>query len=230
MQCGYDLTDDNRNRYVYVPGVRANCVVLEHIQWQMKWKWNDGVLIRPLLCTLFRLSWDAGDNEAKLMTKLAPEWVRTSDPVIRSPARYRWTTAPATHPVTREAVDTYWKKNQNSSNLGHTSCRSAHKNKLSNFRHPSPSQAPKRPSIIYWIGLGNKHAIFMTKCQRGHYMSRSSQRKRNNFPVEWRDILCIRSHIIIDQGRKRNTSAWLVYYTLKLNTVWQWSSGRIDYR
>ena len=31
------------------------------------------------------------------MTKLAPEWVRTSDPVIRSPARYRWTTAPASH-------------------------------------------------------------------------------------------------------------------------------------
>ena len=30
------------------------------------------------------------------MTKLAPEWVRTSDPVIRSPARYRWTTAPPT--------------------------------------------------------------------------------------------------------------------------------------
>ena len=29
------------------------------------------------------------------MTKLAPEWVRSSDPVIRSPARYRWTTAPA---------------------------------------------------------------------------------------------------------------------------------------
>ena len=29
------------------------------------------------------------------MTKLAPEWVRTSDPVIRSPARYCWTTAPA---------------------------------------------------------------------------------------------------------------------------------------
>ena len=27
------------------------------------------------------------------MTKLAPEWVRTSDPVIRSPARYRWATA-----------------------------------------------------------------------------------------------------------------------------------------
>ena len=38
---------------------------------------------------------DAGDNEAKLMTKHVPEWVRTSDPVIRSPARYRWTTAPA---------------------------------------------------------------------------------------------------------------------------------------
>ena len=29
------------------------------------------------------------------MTKFAPEWVRTSDPVIRSPVRYRWTTAPA---------------------------------------------------------------------------------------------------------------------------------------
>ena len=27
------------------------------------------------------------------MTKLAPEWVRTNDPVIRSPARYRWTPA-----------------------------------------------------------------------------------------------------------------------------------------
>ena len=33
------------------------------------------------------------------MTKLAPEWVRTSDPVIRSPARYRWTTAPAFHVI-----------------------------------------------------------------------------------------------------------------------------------
>ena len=33
------------------------------------------------------------------MTKLAPEWVRTSDPVIRSPARYRWTTAPASYGV-----------------------------------------------------------------------------------------------------------------------------------
>ena len=42
---------------------------------------------------------DAGDNEAKLMTKLAPEWVRTSDPVIRSPARYRWTTAPASYTI-----------------------------------------------------------------------------------------------------------------------------------
>ena len=29
------------------------------------------------------------------MTKLAPEWVQTSDPVIRSPARYHRTTAPA---------------------------------------------------------------------------------------------------------------------------------------
>ena len=29
------------------------------------------------------------------MTKLSPEWVQTSDPVIRSSARNRWTTAPA---------------------------------------------------------------------------------------------------------------------------------------
>ena len=29
------------------------------------------------------------------MTKLAPEWVRTSDPVIRSPVCYRWIMAPA---------------------------------------------------------------------------------------------------------------------------------------
>ena len=36
------------------------------------------------------------------MTKLAPEWVRTSDPVIRSPARYRWTTAPASTVPTAE--------------------------------------------------------------------------------------------------------------------------------
>ena len=32
------------------------------------------------------------------MTKLAPEWVRTSDPLIRSPACYRWTTAPPPPP------------------------------------------------------------------------------------------------------------------------------------
>ena len=38
------------------------------------------------------------------MTKLAPEWVRTSDPVIRSPARYRWTTAPAMYVDQRRSV------------------------------------------------------------------------------------------------------------------------------
>ena len=40
------------------------------------------------------------------MTKLAPEWVRTSDPVIRSPARYRWTTAPALN--SDEDVSSNW--------------------------------------------------------------------------------------------------------------------------
>ena len=39
------------------------------------------------------------------MTKLAPEWVRTSDPVIRSPARYRWTMAPAC--LTHQAESEY---------------------------------------------------------------------------------------------------------------------------
>ena len=33
-----------------------------------------------------------GDNEVKLMMKHAPEWVRTGDPVIRSPAPYLSTT------------------------------------------------------------------------------------------------------------------------------------------
>ena len=58
---------------------------------------TDGVL--DLFCAhCFRLNCgqaEAGDNEAKLITKLAPDWVRTSDPVIRWSARYRWTTAPA---------------------------------------------------------------------------------------------------------------------------------------
>ena len=31
---------------------------------------------------------DTGDNEVKLMMKHAPEWVRTSDSVIRNPACY----------------------------------------------------------------------------------------------------------------------------------------------
>ena len=39
------------------------------------------------------------------MTKLAPEWVRTSDPVIRSPARYRWTTAPVVRLQARRQLD-----------------------------------------------------------------------------------------------------------------------------
>ena len=39
------------------------------------------------------------------MTKLAPEWVRTSNPVIRSPARYRWTTAPAFGDVKTQLID-----------------------------------------------------------------------------------------------------------------------------
>ena len=35
----------------------------------------------------------AGDDAVALTMKHTPEWVRTSDPVIRSPARYLWTTA-----------------------------------------------------------------------------------------------------------------------------------------
>ena len=40
------------------------------------------------------------------MTKLAPEWVRTSDPVIRSPARYCWTTALARKLIDRTPIRT----------------------------------------------------------------------------------------------------------------------------
>ena len=50
------------------------------------------------------------------MTKLAPEWVRTSDPVIRSPARYRWTTAPASCEGERsrlQILHAEWKSHQN---------------------------------------------------------------------------------------------------------------------
>ena len=75
--------------------VCEHCTIIlyPYIYMYMKW-W----CFRPILCPLFRLNWakqTPGDNEAKLMTKLAPEWVRTSDPVIRIPARYRWATAPA---------------------------------------------------------------------------------------------------------------------------------------
>ena len=41
------------------------------------------------------------------MTKLAPEWVQTSDPVIRSPARYRWATAPAEHEQEQTYIQNY---------------------------------------------------------------------------------------------------------------------------
>ena len=41
------------------------------------------------------------------MTKLAPEWVRTSDPVIRSPARYRWTSG-ARHTAGRNRQTDEW--------------------------------------------------------------------------------------------------------------------------
>ena len=53
--------------------------------------------------------WYAGDNEVKLM-KHAPEWVRTSNPVIRSPARYRWITAPAGRII--QAIGTMLKEDQ----------------------------------------------------------------------------------------------------------------------
>ena len=44
------------------------------------------------------------------MTKLAPEWVRTSYPVIRSPARYRWTTAPAKVPTISAGGVQHWQE------------------------------------------------------------------------------------------------------------------------
>ena len=46
------------------------------------------------------------------MTKPAPEWVRTSDPVIRSPARYRWTTAPPRRKSVTTSVESVGEKRQ----------------------------------------------------------------------------------------------------------------------
>ena len=51
-------------------------------------------------CTLLRLNLakqTSGIMRRKWLTKLAPERFRTSDTVIRSPARYHWTTVPAFH-------------------------------------------------------------------------------------------------------------------------------------
>ena len=49
---------------------------------------------------------DAGDNKAKLMTKLSPDWVRTSDLVISSPARYLpLDTAPAENTHREDGVN-----------------------------------------------------------------------------------------------------------------------------
>ena len=68
---------------------RPDCTISHYRLWKL---W----CFRPLLCTWFRLNWaKQTPGIMRRMTKLAPEWVRTSDPVIRSPARYRWTTAPA---------------------------------------------------------------------------------------------------------------------------------------
>ena len=45
------------------------------------------------------------------MAKLAPEWVRTSDQVIRSPARYRWIVIYTI--VTVRGFGTPWKTHDN---------------------------------------------------------------------------------------------------------------------
>ena len=75
----------------------SNIFIKLQEKWHVFWMDMKAIMVfRPLLCTCAKLGQaDAGDNEAKLMTKLAPEWVRTNDPVIRSPAGYRWATAPA---------------------------------------------------------------------------------------------------------------------------------------
>ena len=52
-----------------------------------------------IFCTLFRLNWakqaEGTNNEVKGMMVNATKWVRTVNPVIRSPARYLWNTVPA---------------------------------------------------------------------------------------------------------------------------------------
>ena len=67
------------------------------------------------------------------MTKLAPEWVQTSDPVIRSTARYRWTTAPAERPSGRDWSDVMC---FSCGKLGHAATRCPDFNESFPFLHP----------------------------------------------------------------------------------------------
>ena len=58
---------------------------------------NDiGLSLFLYIVRLFKLDQTStGENEVKLMMKHAPEWVRTSDPVIKSPDCYLWIIVPA---------------------------------------------------------------------------------------------------------------------------------------
>ena len=66
------------------------------IQWE-ETKWNEIMVfyasfVHIVLAKLGQA--DDGYNEVKLTTKHAPEWVRSSDPLIRDTAHHLWTTVP----------------------------------------------------------------------------------------------------------------------------------------
>ena len=64
------------------------------------------------------------------MMKLGPEWFRTSDPVIRRPERYRWTTAPAhkcfKRKTSRDSLFMSVMRLKHVHAMNHDRCRSQH--------------------------------------------------------------------------------------------------------
>ena len=64
-----------------------------YLIWFHTMTWNY-VVVGPLCAHCLLCQADAGNNEAKVMMKHAPEWILTSDPVLRIPKHYMWTTGP----------------------------------------------------------------------------------------------------------------------------------------
>ena len=105
------------------------------------------------------------------MTKLAPEWVRTSDPVIRSPARYRWTTAPALKHVLKGHLSITDK-------CPYIAGSSTLKYKLLNKRNPYLT------SVAYYLDFGNYNPHYLVpNCSVINLESNDGNHKRSfNYP------------------------------------------------